>query len=150
MEMAYLKKNIFSLPLLKDNMLACNKRYLDFISAIDNKDAGIKRLKKITASKKIENRKYKGLNFFSEEDLKILLTILRGEFNISGFRNKDLRKHIEYKSNKVSRILKRLWSHGLIKKAQNSYKYYVTKLGKVAIIMSEKIKNLIIVPAFNY
>lgn len=150
MQMAHLKKNIFSLPLLKDNMLACNKRYLDFISAFDNKDAGMKRLQKITAPKEIENRKYKGMNFFSQDDLKILLTILRGEFNISGFRNKDLRRYMEFKSNKVSRILKRLWSHGLIKKAQKSYKYYVTKLGKAAIIMSEKIKNLVMVPAFNY
>lgn len=150
MKMAHLKKNIFSLPLLKDNMHACNKRYIDFISAFDNKDAGVKRLQQITEPKEINNRKYKGLNFFSKDDLKILMSIIRGEFNISGFRNKDLRKFIEFTSNKASRILKRLWSHGLIKKVHNSYKYYVTKLGKEAIIMAEKIKNLVIIPAFNY
>jgi predicted transcriptional regulator len=150
MQMAHLKKNIFSLPLLKDNMHAANKRYMDFISAFDNKDVGMKRLQKITEPKEINNRKYKGLNFFSDDDLKILISIIRGEFNISGFRNKDLRKFIACKSNKISRILKRLWSHGLIKKAYNSYKYYVTKLGKEAIIMAEKIKKLVIIPAFNY
>jgi predicted transcriptional regulator len=150
MKMARLKKNIFSLPLLKDNMHACNKRYMDFISAFDNKNAGVKRLQKITQPKEIENRKYKGLNFFSADDLKILKSIIRGEFTISGFRNKDLRNHIAFKSNKISRILKQLWSHGLIKKAQKSYKYYVTKLGKEAIIMAEKIKSLVIIPAFNY
>jgi len=148
--MAHLKKNIFSLPLLKDNMDASNKRYMDFISAFDNKNAGIKRLQKITESKEINNRKYKGLNFFSKNDLKILMSIIRGEFNISGFRNKDLRRFIAFKSNKISRVLKRLWSHGLIEKAGNSYKYYVTKLGKEAIIMAEKIKKLVIIPAFNY
>ena len=123
---------------------------MDFISAFDNKSAGIKRLQKITESKEINNRKYKGLNFFSKNDLKILMSIMRGEFNISGFRNKDLRRLIAFKSNKISRVLKRLWSHGLIEKAGNSYKYYVTKLGKEAIIMAEKIKKLVIIPAFNY
>jgi len=149
-KMAHLKKNIFSLPLLKDNMDASNKRYLDFISAFDNKNAGIKRLQKIAEPKEVNNRKYKGLNFFSKNDLKILMSIIRGEFNISGFRNKDLRRFIAFKSNKISRVLKRLWSHGLIEKAGNSYKYYVTKLGKEAIIMAEKIKKLVIIPAFNY
>jgi len=150
MKMAHLKKNIFSLPLLKDNMDASNQRYMDFISAFDNKNAGIKRLQKITEFKEINNRNYKGLNFFSKDDLKILMSIIRGEFNISGFRNKDLRRFITFKSNKISRVLKRLWSHGLIEKAGNSYKYYVTKLGKEAIIMAEKIKKLVIIPAFNY
>lgn len=131
-------------------MYACNKRYIDFISAFSNKDAGIKRLQKITQSKEIENRKYRGINFFSEDDLKILMTIIRGEFNISGFRNKDLRNYINCKSNKASRIIKQLWSHGLIKKVRNCYKYYLTNLGKEAIVMAEKLKNTITIPALNY
>jgi len=150
MKMAHLKKNIFSLPLLKDNMHACNMRYLEFISAFDNNEAGIKRLQKITGTKEVENRKYKGFNFFSADDLKILRAIIKGEFTINGFRNKDLRKLLDFKSNKVSRILKQLWSHGLIKKARSCYKYYVSRLGKEAIIMAEKIKNIVLIPAFNY
>jgi predicted transcriptional regulator len=149
-KMATLKKSIYSLPLLKDNMKASNKRYLEFISAFDNKQTGYKRLEKITQTKEVDNRNYKGFNFFSKDDIAILLAIIRGEFNIQGFRNKHLRKLLGTNSNKVSRILKRLWSHGLVKKAKNCYKYYVTKLGKECIIMAEKIKELVIVPAFNY
>jgi hypothetical protein len=40
--------------------------------------------------------------------------------------------------------------HGLIKKAAGAYKYYLTKLGKETIIMSQKIKELVMVPAFCY
>jgi len=30
------------------------------------------------------------------------------------------------------------------------YKYYLTKLGKETIIMAQKLKELVIVPAFSY
>jgi predicted transcriptional regulator len=150
MQMAILKKTIYSLSLLKDNLKASNNRYLEFISAFDTKQTGHKRLEKITAPKEINNRVYRGFNFFSKDDLAILQAIIRGEFNIQGFRNKHLRGLLDFSTNKVSRILKRLWSHGLIKKAKDCYKYYVTKLGKVCIIMAEKIKELVIVPSFCY
>lgn len=150
MQMAALKKSIYSLPLLKDNMKASNNRYHEFIAAFDNKETGYKRLEKITQPATVSDRTYSGFNFFSKADLAILHAILRGEFNIQGFRNKHLRALLDFSSNKVSRILKRLWSHGLIKKATDCYKYYVTKLGKETIIMAEKIKELTLVPAFCY
>jgi predicted transcriptional regulator len=82
--------------------------------------------------------------------MSILLAILRGEFNISGFRNKNIRKLLGLNSAKVSRLIKRLMVHGLVKKATDSYKYYLTKLGKETIIMSQKIKETILIPAFCY
>ncbi len=116
MKHAPLKKNIYSLTLLTFLFKASNKRYLEFISAFDNKEVGRKRLEKVTRSKKENNRNYKGFNLFSKEDLTLLLTVLRGEYNISGFRNKDIRMRIpEFNTGKVSRLLKRLKVFGLIK-----------------------------------
>lgn len=149
-EMAILKKNIYSLSFLSDNLKAANKRYLEFISSFNNKEVGRKRLEQITESKKEENRNYKGINFFSDTDLKILLTLIRGEFNISGFRNKNLQKFLGYSANKISRLIKRLRVHGLIKKAADTYKYYLTKLGKETIVMAQKIKELVIIPSYCY
>ncbi len=83
--------------------------------------------------------------------MKLLMTVLRGEFNIPGFRNKDIRRHLPYfSSGKVSRLLTQLSYHGLIKKVANTYKYYVTKLAKETILLGEKIKELAIIPALNY
>lgn len=147
---ASLKKNIYSLSFLTDNLKSANKRYLEFISAFDNKEVGRKRLEKVTSSKSENNRNYKGFNFFSADDLTLLMTIIRGEFNINGFRNKNLQKLLGFDSAKVSRLIKRLKVHGLIKKATHSYKYYLTKIGKEAIIMAQKIKELVLVPAFCY
>ena len=149
-EMAPLKKNIYSLSFLTDNLKASNKRYLEFISAFDNKEVGRKRLEKITESKIDNNRNYKGFNFFSADDLAILIAITRGEFNINGFRNKNLQKLLGFTGSKISRLIKRLKVHGLIKKANDSYKYYMTKIGKETIIMAEKIKELVLVPAYCY
>jgi predicted transcriptional regulator len=149
-QMAPLKKNIYSLAFLKDNLKAANKRYLEFISAFDNKEIGRKRLVKVVSSETSNNRTYKGFNFFNSDDLAILLSIVRGEFNINGFRNKHLKKILNWPSSKISRLIKRLLVHGLIKKASDSYKYYATKIGKETIIMAQKIKELVIVPAYCY
>jgi predicted transcriptional regulator len=123
---------------------------MEFISAFDNKESGRKRLEKLTSSKTQNNRKYRGINFFNKDDLSLLLTIARGEFNINGFRNKHLRKLLALKGTKISRLLKRLHVHGLIKKAADSYKYYLTRMGKETIIMAQKIKEAVLVPAYSY
>jgi len=149
-QMAPLKKNIYSLSFLSDNLKASNKRYLEFISAFDNKEFGRKRLEKVTSTKNENNRNYKGFNFFSKDDLAILIAIIRGEFNINGFRNKNLQKLLGFNGGKTSRLIKRMRVHGLIKKAADSYKYYLTKIGKETIIIAQKIKELVLVPAYCY
>lgn len=149
-EMAPLKKNIYSLSFLADNLKASNKRYLEFISAFDNKEVGRKRLENVTSPKSENNRNYKGFNFFSIEDLVVLTAIVCGEFNINGFRNKNMQKLLGFNGGKISRLIKRLRVHGLIKKAAGSYKYYLTKIGKQTIIMAQKIKELVLVPAYCY
>jgi len=93
----------------------------------------------------VKDRNYQGFNFFSKTDLSLLQSIARGEFNISGMRNKDLQKHINANSNKISRLFKRLLAHGLIKNEKN-VQILSHKLGEQAIIMAEKIKELISVP----
>jgi len=151
MKDAPLKKNIYSLTLLSLLFKASNRRYLEFISAFDNKEVGRKRLDKVTKSKKQNNRNYKGFNLFSNEDLTLLLTVLRGEYNIFGFRNKDIRMKIpDFNTGKISRLLKRLKVFGLIKKAGKTYKYYLTKLGKELIVIAENLKETVLIPAFNY
>lgn len=151
MQYAHLKKNIYSLTLLALLFKASNKRYLEFISAFDNKEAGRKRLDKVTKSKQENNRTYKGFNLFCDADLSLLLTILRGEYNIFGFRNKDIRMRLPgFNTGKISRLIKRLKVFGLIKKAGKTYKYYLTRLGKELIITAEKLKETVLIPAMNY
>jgi hypothetical protein len=151
MQYASLKKNIYILTLLALLFKASNKRYLEFISAFDNKVAGRKRLDKVTKSKQENNRNYKGFNLFCNHDLSLLLTVLRGEYNISGFRNKDIKRWLpKFSTAKISRLIKRMKVFGFIKKAGKTYKYYLTKLGKELLITAEKLKETVLIPALNY
>ena len=148
---ANMKKNIYSLKPLRDCLMASNKRYLEFISAIEDRTIGTKRLKKITKKVTDNKRNYKGFNLFDEQDQNLFIALSRGEFNITGFQNRDLRKWLKDKSSsQLSRILKRLRLHGLIRKVRNSYKYYLTKLGRATISNALKVKELVIVPAYSY
>ncbi len=50
----------------------------------------------------------------------------------------------------ISRLLKRMRVHGLIKKVARTYKNYMTKLGKETILNAQKIKEIVLIPTFNY
>jgi hypothetical protein len=146
-KLAAMKKGIYSLPALRELLLAANQRYLQFISAIDDMGCGITKLDKISKTVVKGERSYKGFNLFDDEDQLLFMSIASGEFNISGFQNKHLRNKLKTKSSaQISRTIKRLHVHGLIRKIGRTYKYYLTKLGSQLIIMGLKLKELVIIP----
>jgi DNA-binding HxlR family transcriptional regulator len=78
---------------------------------------------------------YKGFNFFSYDDRDLLFARVRGEHVITGFRHTDVQRQLpRLSSNHISRRLKRLRVHGLIKRIGHRYKYYLTELGRRAVI----------------
>lgn len=150
MAWAEMKKTIYSLDPLRDLLLAANRRYLEFISTIEDDKASTDKLNKITQPVQENERRYRGFNFFDPEDEQLFGSLGRGEFNISGFQNKDLRRRLSNRSTgQISRTMKRLRLHGLIKKVGRSYKYYVTALGKQVIALGLKLKQLYIIPALS-
>jgi len=74
-------------------------------------------------------------------------TLLRGEHNISGFQNKDLAGRLHKDGRQVSRLLKRLRCHGLIKKVGHCYKYYLTALGRRVVATAVRIREMTIIPS---
>ena len=146
-QQARMKKNIYSLYALAVILKASNRRYLEFISTFDDPSQGIKNLNKVSKTVKTENRNYRGFNFFSEDDQSLFEVLARGEFNIKGLRNKSLRAYFPEKSSSaISAILKRLRTHGLIRKVKNLCKYYLTKIGKAVITAGLAVKQMILVP----
>ena len=91
MKIAQMRKSIYSLTPLMKMLAACNSRYLDFISTIEDNQVGTKKLEKISKPVTENNRNYKGFNFFNDIDLKLFEILIRGEFNISGFQNREIR-----------------------------------------------------------
>jgi hypothetical protein len=146
-KLAPLRKNIYSLRDLRQLMQAANERYLAFMAAIDNPDAGLKDIDKISSPTREQGRAFRGFNLFQSQDYRLFLTLARGEWSISGFRAADLRAHIASLSpSQSSYLLKRLRTHGLIKKVGHHYKYYLTKLGRRVLTTALKIRETIVVP----
>jgi hypothetical protein len=147
MKFAPMKKTIYSLGALREVLNAANRRYLEFLSTIDDPSSGIDKLNKITRTVHEEARSYRGFNFFDPDDAAIFLALTRGEFMISGVQNKTLRALFpQFSSGQMSRIMRRLRLHGLIKKASHCYKYYLTALGKQVVALGLKLKELVIIP----
>jgi len=150
MAWAEMKKSIYSLAPLRELLLAANRRYLEFISTIEDDKAGTDKLNKISQPVQVNERSYRGFNFFDPEDEDLFEALGSGEFNISGFQNKDLRRHVGDKNTgQVSRLMKRLRTHGLIKKTGRTYKYYLTGLGKQVVALGLKLKNLYVIPQLS-
>ena len=148
MKEAPLKKSIYSLPVLRELMEAANRRYLEFVSAIEEPTVGIKNLEKISEPASDGQRTYRGFNLFHGQDLKLFEGMVRGEFNIRGFQNRSFRMIVPDKSGfQVSRMFKRLRMHGLIKKVKGTYRYYLTHLGQKVANTALKLRTMFIIPS---
>src|SRR5207237_6383614 len=93
-------------------------------------------------------RSYRGFNLCSAEDVALFTALARGDWQISGFRNSSLRRVLpHYSAPQLSRLLKRLHVHGLIKKIGHTYKYYLTQAGQRVVLTALKLRELVVIPA---
>jgi len=146
-KLAPLRKSIYSLGDLRRLMHAANDRYLAFMACLDNPDAAQKALAKMAAPAKVKGRSFRGFDLFLDPDYRLFLTLARGEWSISGFRARDLRQHIETLSpSRTSYLIKRLRTHGLIKKVGHAYKYFFTKLGRRVVATALIIREYFVQP----
>jgi len=151
MAWAPMKKTIHSLPALREVLSAANQRYLKFISSIATPQVGVEQLHRLAETKTEDQHRHKGFNLFSEEDTCLFRSLLQGEFFISGFTNKQLREYLSDKSAcQVTRLLKRLRVHGVIKKVGKRYKYYLTDFGRQTAAMALKLREMVVIPTLAY
>ncbi len=123
--MAPLKKTIYSLSHLQEVTNAANRRYLDFLSQLSETSTGIKKIEKISQPVIANDRTYRGFNMFSTDDLALFRVMLRDELAISGLRNAWIRRVLPGRSGaQVSRMLKRLYLHGMLKKIGHTYETF--------------------------
>ena len=148
-KMAPVKKSIYSLiDLIGLFRKACD-RYLETISSFDDPSGGIKKLNTATETIEENNRKYRGLNFFNNEDKEILLAIANPKFFV-GMRNKHLREMLpNFSANKISRLFKNLRLRGLLEKVRGMNLYRLTALGKDIITAGFKAINMSIIPSLS-
>lgn len=146
-KLAPLRKSIYSLHPLRELMLAANMRYLEFISTLDDPQDGVRSLDKVTRPVRQSGRTYKGFNFFLEDDIDAMLAIVAGQNAIRGFRSRDLIQALpDLSTSQRSRLIKRLRTHGIIKKVPYTYKYYLSSFGKRVIAAGLHLKTFLLTP----
>ena len=173
-QLAPMRKSIYSLGVVAELFGAANRRYLEFLSVLDDPTAGVRDVERVGRPVREAHRSHRGLttasersgetwsepigesngrhpgggrNLFLGDDLDLIIALARGEHTISGLRNTDLRRRLGKTSSQVSRMLRRLWLHGLIKKIGRTYKYYLTALGRRVVAAALCLREEIVIPA---
>jgi hypothetical protein len=145
-KVASVKKSIYSLVDLRGLLLAANRRYLDFIAAVDDPTNAMRDLDKLSRPVRKNDRSFRGFNLFSGPDLDVFRAIIDGGANVSGFRNRDLQKRLSMNGRQVSAVLRRLREHGLVKKIGGTFKYYLTGFGRRATATGLKLREMAVIP----
>lgn len=123
---------------------AINDRYLDSFASIDTSRPLADLLKDITQPAKWNGSRIRGLRPSEPQDLALLKAVMHGEFVITGFRNRDLQALLfkseattiqqkRRRSSKVSRLLRMLRAHHLIRRIPRTYRYMLTQKGTILL-----------------
>jgi hypothetical protein len=122
---------------------ACQKAldmYSSALAAVDDSTTLEELVAGLESRIKHNGRSYRALHPFERDDLALCRAIHRGEFAIHGFRNRDLQAQLymgqpktpsekRSRSAAISRKLKLLRVHGLIRKLPHTHRYRVTPNG---------------------
>jgi hypothetical protein len=139
-----LRKSICDLGSRANVSQAANKRLLDNLSVVADPTKVKDLVDGITAPTELSNRRVRGIQPWSPNDLKLLTVVANGELLLHGFRNRDIVSRLyedpakdeterKRRSARVSRLLRLLRAHGLIEKVAGTHRYLVTKTGNSVI-----------------
>jgi hypothetical protein len=121
---------------------ACNERYLDSLAAASVNETLQQTAGDICSPVIKPGRRHRALNPFNAQDLNLLQFIARGEMQLNGFRNRHLRSWLyperrdedsdsrRRASGRVTRRIRLLRAHGLVKKIPRSHRYVLTAKGR--------------------
>jgi len=107
---------------------------------VDEKTPLSKEAQTICQRLRKDGQSYRSLNPWSVQDARLLEIVNRGEFAINGFRNRDVRallfsgKGTEQEQKRrvgaITRKIRLLRAHGLIRKVSGTHRYVVSEKGR--------------------
>jgi len=128
-----------------------NARYLEALSVIGDENPSYLYFDGVSKAVKKNKQRYRPLRPIAADDAKLFSAVLRGEFMIRGFRNADLRALLFCKPTckeeknrqmaKVSRIIRLLRAHRLVKKVSRTRLYRITKKGQLLMTTALTFRN---------
>jgi hypothetical protein len=118
-----------------------NERYLDALAVVDDPTPCSRFFDAVSTPVIDAGRRFRAMRLSDPADLAVLAAISRGEFVTAGFRNRDLRRLLSAQpktpadarrlSGRVSRLLRLLRAHGIIRKIQKTHRYQITERGRL-------------------
>ncbi len=119
------------------------ERYLDALAGVDEQTTVQELLARLGQPRAWKGRRVRPLDPLGK-DRALLEAVCRGEFTLNGFRNRDLQsvffaapahevREKRRRSAWVSRKLRLLRVHGVIRKITGTYRYQLTEIGRRAI-----------------
>lgn len=117
-----------------------NNHYLQALAIVEDPARAGHMLARLCESVQCGNRKRRGLNPLRKDDYALFTNVLRGEYFIKGFRNRDIAQDLfgQYPKNRierrrrsarVTRLIQLLRAHGLIAKIPRARRYHTTLRG---------------------
>jgi hypothetical protein len=140
----YLRKGVADARRRAQISQAANNRYLETLASVKHTEPLGEVAATLCQPIQWRGQRVRALNPLSPEDAQLLQTVNRGEFAINGFRNRDLRpllfdrlattpEESRRQSAAVTRKLRLLRAHGLIKKIPKTHRYLLSAHGRRAI-----------------
>ena len=122
---------------------AANRRYLEALASVTDKTPAGEAAAGVCRAVVRDGRRHRALNPSSEKDAALLQAVSRGEYAINGLRNRDLRRQLWAKAGTdkeerrraavVTRQLRLLRAHGLLRKVSGTHRYVVSEAGRKII-----------------
>ena len=115
-----------------------NERYYDALSSCQSQITLKECIESVCRKAQLKNQSVRALNPWKAEDYSLIEFLAQGQWNINGFRNKDLAaseitdKNLTKKqrSSKATRTIRILRAHGLVKKIPKTHRYVLTEKAK--------------------
>jgi hypothetical protein len=139
-----LRKGIADLHARTELSQAANERYLESLATIEDKTPLGELVAPVCRRVRWHGRPARALNPLATEDAQLLAAVNRGEFAINGFRNRDLRcllytttddaRQQRRQSAAITRKLRLLRAHGLLRKIPKTHRYQISAQGQETIV----------------
>lgn len=138
-----MRKGVAEMPRRAEVSQASNDRYLEALGGLPTDVPLGRAVGRLCRAVVVEGRRYRALNPLGMDDARLLEAVGRGEWLVSGFRNRDIRRVLfgeardeatrRQQSGRVTRLLGLLRAHGLIKKVPRTHRYLLTVEGTSVI-----------------
>jgi hypothetical protein len=137
----YLRKGVADTQRRAESCQGVNDRYLEALASLDSEVPVRQLVASVCSPTRWKRRNVRALQPWSAVDQALLTVISRGEYTLQGFRNRDLVAHLYPQAGsdreeqhrapaRVTRLLRLLRAHGLVRKISGTHRYRLTPRGR--------------------